>query len=236
MAQVRRPTAIAAAIATVMLAVPACASGFDYTHRLKMTVEYRYDWSTTPKDTRCRRSGSGFFHVNASTKSVRVNAGFNRTAGRFLIGVPYGKRAIRDLPPQRLLGSYEMANDAPFVGEDCADLNANDTDRSDCGTKPLPKTAQLGGSTGSSDTPTKIEVRVGSLTRAPFDGHCEQMGVFDVSWLGFKPLFLKAPSARKLRKSSVTLQASETRHPDFSDEGLGSGTATRTVRFVFTRL
>src|SRR4051794_24805363 len=136
----RRAAAIAVALAAVMLVAPAPASAFKYTHRLKITVEYRYDWSIRPSRPDCGRSGSGFFHATVSTRAVRVRAEQNRTANRFVIGVPYGTRGVRDLGSRRLLGTYQVANNAPFVGQ-CAGDNATDTERSGCGTKPLPKRA-----------------------------------------------------------------------------------------------
>jgi hypothetical protein len=237
MAMMRPATFIAVALGVVMLAAPASASAFDFTHRLTITVEYKYDWTISPdRPDRCGRSGSGFFRSKASTRSVKVQPGYNRSAGRFVIAVPYGKRGLRDMPPHRLLGSYEVANNAPFVGPDCEDLNANDTDRRDCGAKQLPKRAQAGASTGSSDTPRRLTATVGALTDTPFDGHCQQAGIFDLSWLGFKPMYITAPSKKQLRKSSFTLQGSQTTHPDVSSDGVGSGNATRTVRLLFTKL
>jgi hypothetical protein len=219
-----------------MFAVPASASAFEPTHRLKITVEYRYDWSISPeRPDRCGRSGSGFFHANASTKSVRVLPEFNRTAGRFVIEVPYGKRAIRDMPPQRLLGTYEMANNAPFVGPEDKNCAAIESERSGCGGgKPLPKSAQAGGGTGSSDTPLRLKARANLDASLE---HCEQVGgIGESDQLDFKPMIMKAPSSKQLRKSSVTVQGSQTVHPDLSIDGVGNAKATRTVRFVFTRL
>jgi hypothetical protein len=196
-------------------------------------VKVDYDWSVAPKGS-CGRSGSGFFHEKVSTKSVRVRPRYNEF-GRFEILVPYGyrNRLARGLPNQRLLGSYEVANNAPWVGECADEANRDDTERSNCGTKPLPERASAGYAEATRSTFEASYYRLsGDL------GVCAQaeQGPVDIFR---RNLVLKAPSKRKLAKGSITVEASQTVHPDPSHMGwgsTGSGTAVRTVRFAFTKL
>jgi hypothetical protein len=228
MAHMRRATALAVALAAVMLAAPASASAFGYTHRLKVTVEYRYDWSLTA-NRECQRSGSGFFSAKVSTRSVRVRAEHNRTANRFLFGVPYGTRGMRDLAPQRLLGTYEAANNAPLTGMCAAD---KDTERSACGTKPVPKRAQI---LASGLSHRRIDVVVGDVSGGL--STCRQPGLLSGISDLFRPrLSLNAPSRRQLRRHSATISRRQSVRLNIDEDGVGTGTGVRTVRLVLTRL
>ena len=229
----RQATAIVVALAAVMLAAPAPApaSAFKFSHRLTITVEYRYDWSVTPGRPDCGRSGSGFFHAKVSTKPVRVAAGQNRTANRFVIGVPYGPRGIRDLGSRRLLGTYEVANNAPFVGQ-CAGDNATDTERSSCGTKPIPRRAIV---LASGVSRRRIEANDNEVSGS--FARCIQPALTEIDD-PFRPreLSIKPPSKRQLRRHSVTVSGRQSVSFNIDEGDVGTATAVRTIRLTFTRL
>jgi hypothetical protein len=232
MVRMGRATALAVALAAVMLAAPAPASAFKYTHRLKMTVEYRYDWSLRPTRPYCGRSGSGFFASKMSTRPVRVRAEQNRTAYRFVIGIPYGPRGLRDLPARRLRGSYEVANNAPFVGDCAAENNANDTERSDCGTKPAPRSATV---VAGGVSRRKIKADDNDVS-GPL-GRCLQPGLTEIDDpLNHIHASMKPPSKRQLRRHSVTVRSRQSTRFNIDEGDVGTGSITRTISLEFTRL
>jgi hypothetical protein len=213
-----------------MLAAPASASAFKLTHRLKVSVEYRYEWSLSPDRPDCARSGSGFLRGKVSTRSLRVLAEQNRSAGRFVMLVPYGRRGTRELGPRRLLGSYQVANNAPWVGECAAENNASDTERTGCGTKRIPRRAQV---LAASTSRRRIKVDDGNVS-GPL-GNCNQPGVTGIDDL-FRPASIKSPSKRQLRRRSFTLEGRQSVRLDLDDSGVGTGTVVRTVRLAFRKL